>query len=184
MPGSVFAHGDTVDLRTIEEADLDVLRDAVNDPRVRTTIGMRTPKNTAQEREWLEEYVTDEDHVDLAIAADGETVGVVGLGPTDHPAGSAELGIWVAPEHWGNGYATDAARTMTDYAFDTLRKHRVTARVFDGNDASRRVWEKLGYTHEAVHRDAHFHSGDYVDVHYYAVLEDEWRSRSPGSTDG
>ena len=55
-----------------------------------------------------------------------------------------------------------------------LRKHRVVARVFEGNTGSQRVWEKLGFRHEAVHEEAQFMDGEYVDVHFYAVLKHEW----------
>jgi RimJ/RimL family protein N-acetyltransferase len=52
--------------------------------------------------------------------------------------------------------------------------------VFEGNVGSRRVWEKLGFRHEATHHEAEYVDGEYVDVHFYAVLEDEWRERESG----
>lgn len=174
MPGPVFIEGDGVTLRTVEEGDIEFLQRTVNDPAVRTTMGRRTPVNGEQEREWFEEHASNNERVDTVICAGGKPVGNVGIGPVDHPDGKAEIGIFVAEEHWGNGYGTEAARLVTDYAFRELRKHRVVARVFDGNTASRRIWEKLGYRHEAVHEEAQFLDGEYVDVRFYAVLEDEW----------
>jgi RimJ/RimL family protein N-acetyltransferase len=64
---------------------------------------------------------------------------------------------------------------MTDYAFDELRQHRVSARVFGFNEASRALFEDtLGYRHEGVHREETYIDGEYRDVHYYGVLESEW----------
>ncbi|WP_232686656.1 GNAT family N-acetyltransferase [Halobacterium zhouii] len=174
MPGPAFLAGDGVTLRTVEEEDVEFFQTTINDPAVRTTLGMRTPINGEQEQEWFEEHASGDEHADFVICDGEESVGNVGIGPVEHPDGKAEIGIYVAEEHWGNGYGTEAGRLITDYAFRELRKHRVVARVFDGNEGSRRVWEKLGFRHEAVHEEAQFMDGEYVDVHFYAVLEDEW----------
>jgi RimJ/RimL family protein N-acetyltransferase len=52
-------------------------------------------------------------------------------------------------------------------------RHRVEARVIEDNEASRRLWEKLGYRHEATMREAAFRDGEYVDLHWYATLARE-----------
>jgi RimJ/RimL family protein N-acetyltransferase len=103
-------------------------------------------------------------------------MGTVGLHPRGGDAGvTAEVGLFLAEPFWGEGYGTEAARLVTDYAFDERRHHRVVARVFEGNDGSRRIWEKLGYRHEATHRETMYFDGEYVDERIYAVLEAEWR---------
>lgn len=51
-----------------------------------------------------------------------------------------------APESWGNGYATEAARTLTAWAGQRHRATPVLARVAIANPASRRVAEKAGLT--------------------------------------
>ncbi|WP_458189402.1 GNAT family N-acetyltransferase [Haladaptatus sp. NG-WS-4] len=55
MPGPVFLEGDRIELRTVEEDDLDFLQATINDPAVRRTISNRSPINGTQEREWYEE---------------------------------------------------------------------------------------------------------------------------------
>lgn len=176
MPGAVHIRGDGVTLRTLEEDDLPFLRDTINDPDVREYIGSRPPLNLAAERDYFESQVSDPDgDPQWLVCADGDPVGTVGVtGIEDSGTGSCEVGLFLAPDHWGQGYGTEASRLATAYAFDERRQHRVVARVVDGNDASRRIWEKLGFRHEATFREADFLDGRYVDVHYYAVLEDEW----------
>ncbi|MFC7047077.1 GNAT family N-acetyltransferase [Halobacteriaceae archaeon GCM10025711] len=175
MPGAVFLQGDDVALRTIEEEDLEFLRDTINDPRVRRFLSMRDPVNLHQEREFFEEVVASENGVNLLVTVDGEAAGTVGLHPEGGPNVTAEIGLFLAEAYWGNGYGTEASELLTDYAFDARRFHRVTARVYEPNVASARIWEKLGFRHEATFREADFNDGEYVDVRLYAVLEDEWR---------
>jgi RimJ/RimL family protein N-acetyltransferase len=176
MPGAVFLRGNSVTLRTIEEEDLEFLRDAINDPEVREGLIMARPINAEQEREYFEERVSSEDGVNLAICVDEEIVGTVGLSDVDQRAGNCEIGVWVAPEFHGRGYGTEASRLLTQYAFDELRMHRVLARVLATNEASARIWEKLGFEEEGVHRDEAFTDGEYVDIRYFSVLEDEWEA--------
>ena len=46
------------------------------------------------------------------------------------------------------------------------------------NDASRRVWEKLGFELEGRLRQNQFDDGEYVDTLYFGLLEDEYRERT------
>ncbi|RBI63740.1 GNAT family N-acetyltransferase [halophilic archaeon] len=174
MPGPVFLEGDGIELRTVEEEDLEFLQATINDPAVREYLGGRPPINGRQEREWYEERCSNDDHTNLLVCRDGEPMGSVGLHPKDQTEASAEIGIFLAERYWGEGYGTEASRLVTDYAFRERRHHRVMARVFEGNAGSARIWEKLGFRHEGRFREAEFLDGEYVDVDYYAVLEDEW----------
>jgi RimJ/RimL family protein N-acetyltransferase len=174
MPGAVYLESEAVSLRTIEEEDLEFLRDTVNDPSVRYYLGARGPFNMEQEREFFENVVSAEEDLNLLVCADGEAAGTIGLHPLDPVDGSSEIGIFLAESFWGEGLGTEAARLVTDYAFRERDHHRVAARVIEGNEASMRLWEKLGFRHEATMREATFHDGEYVDVSWYAVLDREW----------
>lgn len=176
MSGAVFLSGDRVDLRTIEESDLDFLQSAINDPAVRENLTVRWPINREQEEDWFEEQVTSEEHINLLIVGSEGPAGTIGLGPIDDTNGTAELGIWLRERDWQKGYGTEASRLLITHAFNTLRLHRIEARVFEGNEASQNLWETLGFDHEAVHREAVYLHGEYRDVHRYAVLETEWES--------
>ena len=175
MSDAVFLPGDRVDLRPIEREDLEFLQAAINDPAVRRNLTVRWPLNYDQEEEWFEEQVTSEENINLLIVGEDGPAGAIGLGPIDNQNGTAELGIWLQAADQGNGYGTEASTLLLDHAFDELRLHRIEARVFEGNDASRNLWETLGFDHEAVHREAIYLHGEYRDVHRYAVLENEWR---------
>lgn len=63
----------------------------------------------------------------------------------DRTGAVPELGYWLAPEHWGQGYATEAGRAVIDIARNSLRLPRLTAGHFTDNPASGRVLEKLGF---------------------------------------
>jgi len=75
---------------------------------------------------------------------DGEPriVGSCGLGR--RPSGAVELGYWIARPHWGQGFATEAARALIEIA-RALKLPRLEGSHFVDNPASGRVLEKLGF---------------------------------------
>ena len=173
MPGPVFAEGESVELRTVETDDAEFLAETVNDSRVRAGTAMVEPISEADEREWID-GLAERDGTHLLVCVDGDPVGIAGLNAPNATFGGVELGYPFAPDAWGQGYATDAARVLCGYAFESRRFHKVYANVFETNPASARVLEKVGFREEGRHREQAFLDGEYVDVIRFGVLADEW----------
>jgi len=57
-----------------------------------------------------------------------------------------ELGYDFRSDHWNQGYATEAAGAVRDFAFNTLKLPALISLVRKGNQSSRRVAEKIGMT--------------------------------------
>jgi RimJ/RimL family protein N-acetyltransferase len=76
-----------------------------------------------------------------------------------------EVGYLFAREHWGRGYATEAASAMRDRALGELGLRRVIALIRCENEASKRVAAKLGMAYE---RDVEFHDRR-VELHSLEV---------------
>lgn len=174
MPGPVFIPGDTVNLRTIEEEDLPFLQEAINDPTIWRGIGRRTPANEAQERDFYENVVCSDETITLLVTADGTPVGTAGFNDINQEHDLAELGYWIAPDHQDEGYGTAATERLVEYGFEDRGFHRISARVFEFNEPSQRLLESVGFEREGAFRDAHYVHGEYQDVYWYGILEDEW----------
>jgi ribosomal-protein-alanine N-acetyltransferase len=73
----------------------------------------------------------------------GAVIGATGL---QHLAegDEIEVGYRFLREHWGRGYATEAAGAAIRFGFDELGLDRVVAVTLPTNQASRRVMEKCG----------------------------------------
>jgi RimJ/RimL family protein N-acetyltransferase len=179
MAGPTFLDGDCVTLRVPSEADVDFLLENENDPEVPATRSAARPTGPDDVRRRLGGTLgRNDDTLALVVYADGAPVGHVYLvreKPNDRTYRRAELAYWIAPDEQGNGYATDAARTLLDHGFDRLGLHKVVAKSFDSNEASARVLEKLGFAREGVFRDEALVGGEWCDVVRYGLLETEWR---------
>ncbi len=147
-----------------------------------TTLTIPHPYPTGAGAGWIRTHADAwEQERGLALAicrgpAADDLIGAISL-QLSKPNSHGELGYWVAVGSWGKGYATEAARALTAYAFTTLALHRIQGRHFTRNAASGRVLQKLGMQLEGVHRDAYSRWNCFEDVAVYAILVHEWTDK-------
>jgi RimJ/RimL family protein N-acetyltransferase len=174
MTGPVFLHGESTDLRTIEEEDLEFLRNGVNHPGVRIYMGNRAPQNLDNQEEFFEEVICGEDVHLMICDKNEESKGIVSLKHQgDRPDRMGELGLWVHPEFHGHGHGSEASKMIIKYAFEQLNYHRLYARAYESNRPSQKIWERLGFEKEGTLRDHTYSEGEYKNVIYYGMIEGE-----------
>ncbi len=88
----------------------------------------------------------------------------------------AESGFELVPEHWGRGYATEAALAMVSFGFRELGLHRISAWCIAENAASVRELEKVGLRPEGRLRENRYFKGRWWDTLLYGLLKGEWRA--------
>ena len=116
----------------------------------------------------------------LAIdrASDSSFLGWCSLTRWNPDHRSAALGYCFGEAAWGHGYATEAARSVLQWAYDTLDLNRVQAETDTRNVASARVLEKLGFLREGTLREDCIVNGDVSDSWVYGLLRRQWRPSS------
>jgi RimJ/RimL family protein N-acetyltransferase len=176
MPGAVFLEGDKVELRTIEKEDIEFLQENINKKEIRKNLTATKPVNLNQQKNFFEDVISSDKDVHLAICNEGEIMGIISLEDEEGDIGAATIGLWIAPKYHGNGYGTESVELITGYGFNELNYHRISARAYETNKASQKVWEKLGFEKEGELREKTFYGGEFGDIYIYGVLEDEWRS--------
>ena len=93
---------------------------------------------------------------------------------------STEPGVWaiaymIRPSEWGNGYATECASCVLDFAFASLSATRVWAGAAESNQASLRVAEKLGMRRLGSNLKGYKVEGRWISTIEYQITMDEWR---------
>ena len=72
-------------------------------------------------------------------------VGYVGLWPAEYvEPGMVEVGWRLARDHWGHGYATEAAREGLHFGFETVRLDEIVSFTVPQNTRSLAVMERIG----------------------------------------
>lgn len=173
MPGTIFLEGEKVNLRTVKKEDIEFLRDGVNHPEVRIHMGNLRPQNLENEQDFFEHLMESDDEIHLLICKSGEAMGIVSLSQKEEPARIAEAGIWLHPDFHGNGYGTEASELIIKHGFEQLNYHKIYSRAHGDNRPSERIWEKLGFEKEGQFRDHVYTQGEYKDLIYYGLLEED-----------
>jgi ribosomal-protein-alanine N-acetyltransferase len=161
-------------LRHLDWSDFDALHAIMSDPDVMRFIGTGLAKTRQQTERLMGFWITDNerawDDVTLrrlpqlrrAIERDADfslwatvekrtnrLIGRCGLLAWDLDGRKeTEVGYLIAKAHWGQGYATEAARAIRDYGFEMLGFDRLISLIQPGNAASQRVAIKNGMRHE------------------------------------
>ena len=88
---------------------------------------------------------------------------------------SATMGYCFDDAAWGQGFATEAAGALLQWAFETLDLNRVQAQTDTRNAASGRVLTKLGFLREGTLREDCIVDGEVSDSWVYGLLRREWK---------
>lgn len=136
-------------LRPIHRDDLDHVLSIFADPRVMAAFD-EAPFDRSQMAAWMQDHLDHErEHGYGALAvilkANGDLIGDCALEQMEVEGGSCvELGYDFRSDYWHQGLATEAPRAVLDYAVGTLGLSRLISLIRVGNDASRRVAERIG----------------------------------------
>lgn len=112
----------------------------------------------------------------------GALAGIIGFHKIDWSNRSTSLGYWLGEEYTGLGLMQKAVSKSLDYAFLELRLNRVEIRSAIGNVRSRRIPEKLNFTHEGTIRQAEKLVYGYVNHNVYGMLLEEWEAKENSKT--
>src|SRR5262249_39270580 len=108
----------------------------------------------------------DRDNVFLAIILkEGDRhIGNIKLGPIQWIHRFADIGLLIGEKDcWGRGYATEAIRLVTDYAFCELNLHKLAAGCYDLNQGSIKAFQKVGFIVEGVRKQRFYYRKSYID---------------------
>ena len=164
-------------LRPFTEADIDAITAACQDEDIQRWIAVPDPYTREDARFFVEEVCTpgwrDETLFNLGTFTKdgGELVSSVGLHQgVVRPRGVVEIGYWTAKGQRGRGYTAEAATAVCRWAFKTLGAHRLEWLAGVGNEGSRAVARKVGFTMEGTLRSRMDLRGAKIDAWLGSLL--------------
>jgi RimJ/RimL family protein N-acetyltransferase len=177
--GTVVLTTERLHLRTFREDDLSAYASLNADPEVARYLGGPiTPEHSDEIAEWAQLTYEESGIGLLAVErrADGAFLGMCGLHHQQSYPDDVEVAWRLAREHWGNGYATEAATAWLDHAFGPLGLPRVISITDPPNERSLAVMRRLGMQFD--------HAADIVDdgttfaAVIYSVDAGQWTGRT------
>ena len=113
----------------------------------------------------------------LVILFNNEIVGIAGFNTINPSNKIGTIGYWLSEGAQGHGIMTKTVKALLQYAFETLKLHKVEIRVAEANHKSHAIPERLGFMQEGTIRAAEWLYDHYVDHVIYGLLVNEWQQQ-------
>jgi len=120
----------------------------------------------------------------VVLKSGQQLIGNCGIRMEAADAHEGDIGYELSPQHWGCGYATEAARAIVEYGFTQLRLHRIWSWCIAENAGSAGVLQKLGMQAEGRLRDKEYFKGRWWDTLLFGMLDYEWKAQQQATGAG
>ncbi|MGM1048833.1 ribosomal-protein-alanine N-acetyltransferase [Paenibacillus uliginis N3/975] len=111
------------------------------------------------------------------LSSSGQFIGFadVEMVKRNRDGGNGEIGYFLLPDFWGQGYATEIINRLLKICFEEMNLHRVFARCNANNLNSEKVMIKAGMEKEGRFRKVRYKNGSWDDELQYSILIEEYK---------
>jgi len=142
--------GMNIYLRDLRMADItDEYVNWLNSKKVNQFLESRFTRHDLQStKKYVKNSIENPDLIFFAIIRkEGEKhIGNIKIGPIDRHHKTGPIGLMIGDKKsWGKGFATEAIKAITEYAFNSLNLNKIHAGAYENNIGSIRAFEKAGF---------------------------------------
>ncbi|MBW8903779.1 MAG: GNAT family N-acetyltransferase [Bradyrhizobium sp.] len=162
-------------LRRPTLADVKAIARLANDGRIaENTRRLPHPYTRDHAIDFVRATANDSSETVFLIEKDRSPIGMTGIDWRKPEA--PELGYWLGFAHWGQGYGTEAARAVIDFAFDAFDIEQMIAGARVANPSSRNILEKCGFQWSGVELHRFLALGSSTPVDCFRLSRGVWSS--------
>lgn len=172
---------ETITLKRISLDDVHAIFNTINMERAYLRKWLPFVDNTLQESDTFEyvQQVIEENQIVYTIWDQNNFVGLIGFKNVDETNKKAEIAYWLSEATQGRGIVTLSVREMLVYAFEELDINKIQVKVAVGNERSRKVPERLGFTLEGIERDGELLIDDkFTDLAIYGLTKKDFKKNN------
>ena len=165
-------------LRPWNESDAESLYEYAKDDRVGPIAGWPVHTSVENSREIIKSVLSAPETYAVCLKDDNRAIGSVGLmigkqSNLDLPDTEGTIGYWIGVPFWGQGLIPEATREIIRHAFEDLSLKTLWCGYFDGNEKSKRVQEKCGFTYHRTNKDIYWQLTDDIRTEHVTRLTKE-----------
>lgn len=170
-------------LRPWQESDAGNLYEYARDPAIGPIAGWPIHTSVENSREIIETVLSAEETYAVCLKNDNKAIGSIGLmiGKDSNlalPDTEGEIGYWIGVPFWGQGLIPEAVEELLRHGFMDLHLEKIWCGYFEGNEKSKRVQEKCGFTYHHMNRDIYWKLMDDIRTeHITCLTRSTWLSR-------
>ncbi len=117
-----------------------------------------------------EKALPNEGAIRWIVNSNGTRIGEVHVICNWEETSEWEIGWYLLPEHWGNGFATEAVKAVIQYVFADFKINRLAAFLNTENERSMALAGRVGMEREGRLREVKYIKGVYYDEFVYSIL--------------
>ena len=185
MSGKIL-YTDRLILRPWEESDAKSLYGYACDERVGPIAGWPPHTSVENSLEIIRTVLSAPETYAVCLKEDNIAIGSIGLmvGAQSNiglPDTEGEIGYWVGVPFWGQGLIPEATGEIIRHGFEDLGLETLWCGYFEGNDKSKRVQEKCGFTYHHTNKDIHWKLMDDIRTeHITRLTREDWEKTNRG----
>lgn len=160
-------------LRSIRTDELEMMLAWRNAPNVRANMYTRHEIGLQEHLKWWERVQLRDDQQYFMYEFDGKPAGIVGFTDLDVVNSVSSWAFYAAPDA-PKGTGSRMEFLALDYAFQTMKLHKLACEVLAFNSAVIKLHQKFDFKIEGVLREHHLVDEEYVDVYRLGLLSREW----------
>ncbi|WP_253905578.1 GNAT family N-acetyltransferase [Bacillus sp. THAF10] len=164
-------------LRNLSMKDSDTIYAYFSQPEMTRFYGMEPFQTKLDADKFIKDFLDDYTNLyrwGIVEKESGKLIGTCGFHAISDKHARAEIGYEIDLPYWGKGYATEAITAIIHYGFDSMKYNRIGANVYPENISSRKVLEKVGFTHEGLLRGYLYQGGVYHDANVFSILKKDF----------
>lgn len=167
-------------LRPWLESDAEDLYTYASSPLVGPAAGWPVHTSVENSRDIIRSVLSAPETYAVVLKETGHAVGSVGLkigefSDLDIPDTQAEFGYWLGVPYWGQGLIPEAVNALMRYGFEDLGLECIWCAYYDGNEKSKRVQDKCGFTYQYTRENIYVSLLDeYKTEHVTLITKQNW----------
>lgn len=161
-------------MRSLEENDLEILKNWRNSPHIRKTTREYRILNMMNQKNWFSSLHQSNPPKNIMFGVENKRktlIGVCGLTYIDWKNRNAEISIYLGKKDWQkNSIGTELLDLIVTYGFGELNLHRLYAEIFSTAPENIKLFEKMNFIQEGVFREKLWRNGKWNDSFIYAKI--------------
>ena len=170
----------SITIRPLKDSDISILVDILALKETRFDLGYYSSDAQAdtidmadfkqQAYDELSSSFDDPSRLVFAIHDGHHCVGEISLFEWDRDVQSAQLLMYIHPNHRHRGYGAQALRLFLNHLASLKQVHRLSIEVFGSNIHALHLYESVGFAFEGIKRDASKYNDSFIDIFQYAWI--------------
>ncbi len=178
--GRDMIKGDKVYLTTIEEDDLEQLRQWRNLPQYRKHFREYREISKTMQDKWFKNIVNNDNNTIMFSIRDNETdelLGCCGLCYINWVHRYADLSLYIGKDNCyidDEGIAEESCRLLFNYAFNEISLNKIWTEIYEFDEKKLSLYDKLNFNKDGFLREQYFYDGKWWNSYMLSLLSKEY----------